>query len=317
MIKQTNNLEETEVENTSFAPLKKYFIFIIIAITIVLIALRILIDLFEFPELMEISRDIDFFILQEGFKNGLINFYDPIDLPEDIPNWPPYYLYYWYFVFFPIGIIPFNIGVYIWDILRLLCASYVVIKAYDMFKSRNDIFLFFIMLVIGFTIDAWFNNCNFVIIFFSFNSYLYLEKDKKWISGIFFALSLIKINSFLFLPILLVVKRIKLRDLFYYIIPFFLICIPYLIFPNYLTQMINNWLFSDEKIQGIFIFDSILWKALQPSHFMFIGLLFIVFLENINQEKRKNQFRILILLVLIFFNIYSLIVVFILPTYLF
>ena len=79
-------------------------------------------------------------------------------------------------------------------------------------------------------IDGWYNNCNFLIIFFLFMSYIYLDKNKMWISGIFFALSTIKINSVLFLPVLLLVRKIKFKDLVYYLVPFFLLCLHILYF---------------------------------------------------------------------------------------
>ena len=94
---------------------------------------------------------------------------------------------------------------------------------------------------------------------------------------------------------------------------FLLICIPYLIFPNYFMQMINNWFSSEERVQGVlFGIDSIAWKALQPSHLMFISLLFIIFLENlenISWERRRPLFRILIPLLLIVYYVYLTIIV--------
>jgi hypothetical protein len=77
--------------------------------------------------------------------------------------------------------------------------------------------------------------------------------------------------------------------------------------------MFNNWLFSDEEIQGILIFDSIMWKALQPSHLMFIGLLLIIFLENLTNEDRKNLYRIIFVSIITVYYVYLTTIVFIIP----
>jgi hypothetical protein len=77
--------------------------------------------------------------------------------------------------------------------------------------------------------------------------------------------------------------------------------------------MFNNWLFSDEEIQGILIFDSIMWKALQPSHLMFIGLLLIIFLENLRNEDRKNLYRIILVSIITIYYVYLTTIVFIIP----
>ena len=81
-------------------------VYLLISITIFLIITRILIELVEFPLFIRASRDVDIKILLLGLKNGLIDFYDPVLVPEGVPDWPPYYLYFWYFLFLPIKIIP-------------------------------------------------------------------------------------------------------------------------------------------------------------------------------------------------------------------
>jgi hypothetical protein len=142
---------------------------------------------------------------------------------------------------------------------------------------------------------------------------VFLEKDKKWISGILFTLSSFKITVILFLPVLLIVKKIKWKDLLYYLVPFIIICIPYIIFPNYFLQMFTNWFHSDSEIQGILIFDSIMWKALQPSHLMFIGSLLIIFMENIKNEERKNLYRVILVSIITIYYVYLTTIVFIIP----
>ena len=295
-------------------PFHKYFIGFFIIISILFIILRILIINFTLPYLIEISRDVDFNILIRGLNNGIINFYKPIEMPPGIPEWPPYYLYFWYYIFYPMGLLPFEVGVYIWDLLRLIIVSFVVYKSFNYFKNKKDLFIFYILLSIGFCIDAWFNNVNFLILFFLYYSYIALNNGDKWLSGIFFTFSTFKINSLLFLPLLLLVRKIKIKELFYYILPFTIICIPYMIFPNYFLQMISNWLSSQETLQGFSILDSILWKALQPSHLMFISVFYIILFENLMEFNKKNLLRAIILLLLVIYYIYLSLVSWILPS---
>ncbi|MFX0047081.1 MAG: glycosyltransferase family 87 protein [Candidatus Hermodarchaeota archaeon] len=288
-------------------------VYLLIFTTIVLIITRIVVNLIDLPLFLDGSRDVDFQILLLGLKNGLVNFYDPVIVPEGVPDWPPYYLYFWYFIFYPMGLIPFEIGVYIWDVFRLVISSYIVLKGFKIIKSRTNLLWFYFTILVGFIIDGWYNNCNFLIIFFLLISYTSLEKDKMWLSGIFFALSTIKINSILFIPVLLLIRKIKLKDLVYYIIPFIALCLPYIIFPDYLFQMLNNWSNSTPGIQGLTPLDPIIWKALQPSHLMFLGFMFIIVFERLEHYEKGHQIRNIIVLVIILFYIYISITVWILP----
>ena len=290
-------------------PLRLLFTLVFIIITFSVMAFRILLYFYEFPYLVEISKDYDYRLLIKGMDNGLVNFYDPVEGN----NWPPYYLYFWYFIFFLMYLIPVEIGVYIWDILRLIIGLYIVNEAPKIFKNQTDLFIFYALSSVSYGLDAYYNNCNFLVVFFLFLSYISLENDKKWLSGIFFTLSTFKINSILFLPVLLITKKIELKDLKYYLIPFFLICIPYIIFPNYFMQMVRNWFHADEFVLGITVFEKVFWKALQPSHLMTISLFLCLFFENIKSEKRKKQFKIFVLPILVIYYIYLISVVFIFP----
>ncbi len=299
------------MDNGEKSLLHLYFIYFFTIITITLIILRIFLYFFTISEWVKQTKDIDFKILIEGMNNGLINFYDDIA----ISDWPPYYLYFWYFIFFPIYVIPNNIiiGVYIWDVLRLILTIIIVRESPKVFKNKKDLLIFYILSIIGFSIDAYYNNVNFLISFFLFYSFIFLERDKKWIAGILFTLATFKITAILFLPVLLIIRKIKWKDLIYFLVPFFIICIPYMVFPDYFFQMVTNWWHSDAEIKGILFFDSILWKALQPSHLTFIGLLLIIFLENIKKEKNKNLYRIILVSIIIVYYIYLMIIVFIIP----
>jgi len=299
------------IDDEEKSSLHLYFIYFFTIITITLIILRIFLYFFDISEWIKETKDIDFKILIEGMDNGLINFYDDVA----ISDWPPYYLYFWYFIFFPMYIIPNNIiiGVYIWDILRLILTIIIVKESPKVFKNKKDLLIFYIMGMVGFSIDAYYNNVNFLISFFLFYSFVFLERDKKWIAGILFTLATFKITAILFLPVLLIIRKIKWKDLIYFLVPFFIIFIPYMIFPDYFFQMVTNWGHSDAEIKGILFFDSILWKALQPSHLMFIGLLLIIFLENIKNEKNKNLYRIILVSLITVYYVYLTIIVFIIP----
>ncbi|NVM44028.1 MAG: DUF2029 domain-containing protein [Candidatus Lokiarchaeota archaeon] len=288
-------------------------VYLLIATAIVLFISRIVVNILDLPLFLDGSRDVDFRILLLGLENGLIDFYDPVFVPEGVPDWPPYYLYFWYFIFYPMGLIPFEIGVYVWDILRLIISSYIVLKAFKIIKNRTNLLWFYFTVLVGFIIDGWYNNCNFLLIFFLLLSYTSLENDKKWVSGIFFALSTIKINSVLFIPVLLLTKKIKFKDLIYYIVPFAALCLPYIIFPDYLFQMLNNWSNSTPGIQGLTPLDPIIWKAVQPSHLMFLGFMLIIVFEHLMQYEKGQKFRTIVVSVLIFFYIYISITVWILP----
>ena len=292
-------------------PLYKNFIWIIVGISISFIILRILLYFFEISPWIQETKDVDFKILLEGMDNGLIDFYDPITTSD----WPPYYLYFWYYLFFYIYIIPTEglIGVYVWDILRILLTIIVIKEAPKVFKNKKDLLIFYIFGIVGYSIDAYYNNVNFLIVFLLFYSIVYLEKGQKWVAGILFTLATFKITAIIFLPVLLLVRKIKFRDLIYYLVPLAIICIPYMIFPGYFLQMVENWTYSDAEVKGILIIDSIIWKALQPSHLMFIALLLIIFLENIKKEERKNLYRIILVSIITIYYIYLTTIVFIIP----
>ena len=289
-------------------------VYLLIFTTLVLFIARSVLNFIDIPSFLYNSRDIDFRILLLGIDRPLLNFYDPVFVPEGVPDWPPYYLYFWYFIFYPMGLMPFDISVVIWDMLRLVISSYLVLKGFKIIKIRLNLLWFYLTIFIGFIIDGWYNNCNFLIMFFLLMSYTSLEKDKMWLSGIFFALSTIKINSVLFLPVLLITRKIKLKDSIYYIVPFTILCLPYVIFPDFLFfPMLANWGDSTPGVQGLTFLDPIIWKAIQPSHLMFLGFIFVIIFEFLEQYKRGHQIRTIIYLIFSFFYLYISITVWILP----
>ena len=289
-----------------------------LTIVILFTIIRILNYYIEFPDFIALSKDIDFKLLILGYEqNGLIDFYIPLEeLPSWMPEWPPYYLYFWYFIFLPMGwftseFLP--ISLLIWNVLSVGLVIFVGIRCYDRFENEKDMLIFFTFMLVGYIIDCWYGNSNFLIFLFLYLSYDFLEKNKKWISGIFFTLATFKINGFLFLPVILLSKKIKFKDLIYYLIPFTIVCLPYVIFPDFLGQMLYNWAHSDVGIQGLTPLDSIFWKALQPSHLMYMSFLYLIYFEHLEEGIRKMWIRRFVLTTIFTYYAYTAVIVSIIP----
>ncbi|TXT60459.1 MAG: conserved membrane protein of unknown function [Promethearchaeota archaeon] len=266
-----------------------YVICVLLGISLANIILRLVMSSYSFTEWMEYFKDIDYRIFVGGMENGLQNFYDEVEGFD----YPPYYLYFWYFIFFPFYILPFNLGIYFWDLLRMILTTITINNVSKTFKYKKNIYLFYSFTIFGYAIDTFHNNTNFLITFLLLESYILLNRDKKWASGILFALCTFKINSVIFIPLLLIVKKINWRDLKYYLLPFLLLCIPYFIFPSYFLQMLGNWIYQEED-KNLLLIDAIMWKALQPPHLFFIGLLLLILLENVGDERWRNLLRIIV-----------------------
>ncbi|MBD3256227.1 MAG: DUF2029 domain-containing protein [Candidatus Lokiarchaeota archaeon] len=306
-----------EEEEEELYPLHKHFIHGYIFVTALMIGIRIF-AYFAPSEMWFLQeKDIDFRILLEGMSNGLFNFYDPIAISE----FPPYYLYFWYFMFYPMTLIPWQIGVYIWDALRFIMASYVARAVRKAFTNFFDVLTFLSLMTIGFVIDSFYNNCNFLIVFLLCRSFLTLKQGKMWQSGIYFTLATFKINSIIFLPLLLYTRRIKLKDIRYYLIPFGILCLPYIFFPEYFLQMVGNWMYGNHMVVYnsvmlvVMIIDLVIWKAIQPSHLFFLSFFAIIFLDFVEKEERRKYYRRAIILLLAFYYVRQNIVLFILPTF--
>ena len=277
-------------------------VLLLIATTIFFILARILIIYFDFPYLIEASKDNDFRNLVRWNQQGL-------------DNYPPYYLYFWYFIFYPFGVLDPFISATIWDLLRLIITSYVAYKIYFMITCRIDLKAIYLLIYIGFINDGWYNNCNFVLMLFFYLSYKFLEEDKKWASGIFFALSTLKINSIIYLPVLLIMKRIKLKELFYYLIPFGLLLLPYIIFPDYTILLFTNWTKGTPGIEGDLPIVPILSKVIQPSQLLYFSIILIIILQGIINKKRHKQIRKAIFTFIAIISAFVIIVVWLIPLF--
>ena len=271
-------------------------IFIVIIITIALIILRIIFTFFQeelsgifFIDLLMKNRDLNFRTNYDLMQNGIFNYYEE----NPLINGTAIYLYFWYFIFYPFYIIPFEISIYIWDMLRFISMIYITINIYKIVQNRKDLLIFFVFSSIGYFADMYLNNTNWVIQLFLYESYIQLEKKRKYLSGIFFALATFKV-ILIIMPIIYIINRkIKARDLIYYILPLILICIPYIIFPEYFLSMVSNWVQSGDTSHGLSLF-SVVWRLIQPAHLMFISIIALIILMNIKNENLRNKLSFII-----------------------
>lgn len=278
------------------------FVFLLLFGTVFFITIRILVVNFDLIYLIEGSKDYDFRNLIGMNQNGLENF-------------PPYYLYFWYFIFYPFAIIDPFISMLIWDILRFFITAYVAYKLYFKLTFRIDQKIIYTLISFGFINDGWYNNCNFVIMLFLYLSYKYLEEDKKWASGLFFALATFKINALAFLPVLLIMKKIKFKDLFYYLVPLCILLLPYIIFPDYTLSLISNWSSTSSESGGITPVDSFFMKIAQPSQFLYFCIMVVIILQGIIKYKKHAQIRLILLGIFGLFYLYIIISVWLYPLF--
>ncbi len=275
------------------------YILIIIFITAVLVALRITFSFFqeESPGLFIIdllmrNRDLNFKTNYDLMYNGIIHYYEY----NPVINERAIYLYFWYFIFYPFYIIPQDISIYLWDLLRVIATIYIVINISKIIENRRDLLFFLLFSGIGYFADMYLNNTNWIIQLFLYESYIKLEKNNKLLSGIFFTLCTFKITLIIIPFIFILIKKIKGRDLIFYFLPFLVICIPYIIFPEYFSMMVSNWFQSIETTSGFSIVSIFLifWRVIQPAQLMFLSVILVIILVNIKKEKQKTSIGSLI-----------------------
>ncbi|MFX1495179.1 MAG: glycosyltransferase 87 family protein [Promethearchaeota archaeon] len=271
-------------------------VFVIISITIALIILRIIFIFFHeelsgifFIDILMKNRDLNFRTNYDLMQNGVFNYYEENPLIDE----SAIYLYFWYFIFYPFYIIPFEVSVYIWDLLRFISMIYITINIYKIVQNKNDLLFFIIFSSIGYFADMYLNNTNWLIQLFLYESYIQLEKKRKFLSGIFFALATFKVILIIIPIIYIIIKKIKAKDLIYYVLPLMLICIPYLIFPEYFLSMVSNWVQSGDISSGLAFF-SIAWRLIQPAHLMFISIIALIIPMNIKNEILRNKISFII-----------------------
>ncbi|MFX1501790.1 MAG: glycosyltransferase 87 family protein [Promethearchaeota archaeon] len=292
---KSNNLTKEKRDSYLF-----FYIFVIVLISAFLIALRIIFYFFQeesaitFIDLLIRNRDLNFKTNYDLMNNGIIHYYE---------DETAIYLYFWYFIFYPFYLIPFEISIYIWDLLRLITTIYIAVNIHKIVENKKDLLFFFLFSGMGYFADMYLNNTNWLIQIFLYKSYINLEKDKKLYSGIFFSLATFKIPLTLFPFIFIITKKIKVKDLVYFFIPLVLICIPYLIFPEYLLSMISNWLYITNTTSGPFILTIflIIWRLIQPAHLIFISIILMILIVNIKNEEARNKIGSLIYFIVFVF----------------
>ncbi len=275
------------------------YILIIVFITTVLVALRIIFSFFqeESPGLFIIdllmrNRDLNFKTNYDLMYNGIIHYYEYTPLINE----RAIYLYFWYFIFYPFYIIPQEISLYLWDMLRIIATIYIAINISKIVKYKRDLLFFFLFSCIGYFADMYLNNTNWIIQLFLYESYIQLEKNNKLLSGIFFTICTFKITLIIIPFIFILIKKIKGRDLIFYFLPFLVICIPYIIFPEYFSMMVSNWFQSIETTSGFSIVNIFLifWRVIQPAQLMFLSVIIVIILVNIKKENEKTRIGSLI-----------------------
>jgi hypothetical protein len=245
--------------------------------------------------------DSDYLLRVDEIANGLFNLYGDVYSKETLCH----YLYYWFFYFYPLTLLPSIIGFFIWDALRLVTFVYIILNIDKYIKNDKNFLIWEGITFTAFYFDQYLNNTNFLIFFFLFMSYKMLLEDKKVFASIFFFLAVFKINAMLYLVVILVNKRISIKELIvYYIAPFAVIMIPYIIFPDYLFQWLSNLGFFYSEIPeepSLFnIFRTlviILWKLFQFAQWMFYGFIFAIFIED---QKKERQTSLILVLALFF-----------------
>lgn len=292
---------------------KKYtpiYISLIILITVILTGLRIIFYLISVETLPENSflyiigrnRDLNFRTLYDLMDNGIFHYYRENPITQD----KALYLYFWYFFFYPFYAIPLEISIYIWDLLRLFSTIYIATIINKITENQREISIFFILNSIGYFADMYLNNNNWLIQLLLVESYIQLKKENKLLSCILFTLATYKIIIIVFPFILLIVKKIKIKDIIYFFLPIAIICIPYIIFPNYFMQMASNWfsngnIFTSSILVNLFL---VIWQLIQTPHLMFISIIVLILFVNIKNEKLKKRLNILVYSCVLFFWIF-------------
>ncbi len=265
---------------------------------VILEILRIVLQVYFSDSRYTLLRDVDYKTLYDLMHNGLVEYYKH----STIEDFRALYLYFWYFIFYPFYLMPIDVGIWIWDGLRIASNFYVGINFYKVMIERDypvkvtekaeitiDLCVFLLFGGIGFFADMYLNNTNWLIQLFLFQSYKELKKGNKLISGLLFIVVTYKINVIMFPFVLLYLKKISFKDLKYYFVPFAILCIPYIIFPQYFWQMYGNWIYIENEVQvkiNIFLYLYLItWQAFQTGQLMYVSMLVVIFFENIKRLK--------------------------------
>ncbi len=277
---------------------RKYLFFVFIT-TLVLICSRIVFYYFQdelsgffFMDLLMRNRDLNFKTNYDLMHNGLFHYYKENPLLDE----KAIYLYFWYFIFYPFYILPYEISLYLWDFLRLTSAIYVSLKIVKITSNKRELYFFFLFSAIGYFADMYLNNTNWLIQLLLIESYYQFQRKKKILSGILFSLTVFKVTLIVFPLILLIIKKLKVKDLAYFITPLTLICIPYFIFPEYFISMVFNWFEVSNTSTEFSLINIFLksWRLIQPAHLLYVSFTILIILLNIRNEKIKDRIALII-----------------------
>ncbi len=250
-------------------------------------------------ELMMKNRDLNFITNYNLMSNGLIRYYEVNPLTTK----PAIYLYFWYFIFYPFYVIPLEFSLYLWDLLRFLSTIYIAINIRKLNPDRRDHLFFFLFSGVGYCFDMYLNNTNWLIQLLLIESYLQWVKNNKKLSGILFTFCTFKVTLCIFPLILVLIKKIKVKDTLYYLVPFLLINVPYLIFPEYLSIMLSNWLQSETMTSDLSIitFFLLIWRFIQPAHLMYLSVIILIFTGNMKNERKKKRISSILFIIVFTF----------------
>lgn len=277
---------------------RKYIIFVIIT-TLVLVCSRIVFYYFQdelsgffFMDLLMRNRDLNFKTNYDLMHNGVFNYYEENPFLDE----KAIYLYFWYFIFYPFNILPYEISLYLWDFLRLTSAIYISLKIVKITSNKRELYFFFLFSAIGYFTDMYLNNTNWLIQLLLIESFYQFQRKKKILSGILFSFAVFKVTLIVFPLILLIIKKIKMKDLVYFITPLIIICIPYFIFPEYLISMVSNWFEVSSTSTDISLINIFLklWRLIQPAHLLYVSFITLIILLNISNEKIKDRIALYI-----------------------
>jgi hypothetical protein len=243
-------------------------------------------------DLLVSNRDLNFKTNYDLMSNGVFHYYEENPLLDE----KAIYLYFWYFIFYPFYILPYEISLYLWDLLRLSSAIYIALKIEKITSDNRELYFFFLFSAIGYFADMYLNNTNWLIQLLLIESFYQFQRDKKILSGIIFSFAVFKVTLILFPLILIISKKLKVKNLAYFITPLILICIPYFIFPEYFISMVSNWFEVSDISTNLFLINIFLklWRLVQPAHLMYVSFITLIIILNITNEKIKDRIALII-----------------------
>lgn len=277
---------------------KRYIIFVIIT-TLILFCFRIVFYYFQdelsgffFMDLLMKNRDLNFKTNYDLMHNGVFQYYEENPLLDQ----KAIYLYFWYFIFYPVYILPYEISLYLWDLLRLSSAIYIALKIEKITSDNRELYFFFLFSSIGYFADMYLNNTNWLIQLLLLESFYQFQRERKILSGIIFSFAAFKVTLILFPLILIIIKKLKLKQLVYFITPLIFLCIPYFIFPEYFISMVSNWFEVSNTSTNLFLINIFLklWRLIQPAHLLYVSFITLIIIVNISNEKIKDKIALIV-----------------------